>query len=164
VLTTQTVGVTPPDPHEPIRLGVVGLGAMGVEMLGAAMPHPDFVVRLAADLSPRTVERRGADFPGVAFTTDPAEVIGSPDVDAVYIATPPVHHADLAVAALRSGKAVFCEKPLAISLADGRRMLAAAEETGRFAAAMRGRKPEHLADFATALRVQRTVESFHGPT
>jgi len=109
---------------------VIGLGAMGAEMLRAAVPHPDFAVRLAADLSAGTVARRRADFPAVTFTTDPAEVLDSPELDAVYIATPPAHHADLAVAALRSGKAVFCEKPLAISLADGERMLAAARESG----------------------------------
>lgn len=103
---------------------------MGAEMLGAAVPHPDFTVALAADLNERTVAARGAEYPTVTFTTDPAEVLDSTELDAVYIATPPAHHADLAVAALRSGKAVFCEKPLAISLADGRRMLAAADETG----------------------------------
>lgn len=118
------------NPGTPIRLGIVGLGAMGAEMLGAAAPHPDFSVRLAADLSHATVARHRAAHPDVAFTTDPAEVLDSTELDAVYVATPPVHHADLAVAALRSGKAVFCEKPLAISLEDGRRMLAAAEESG----------------------------------
>jgi len=129
VPSVDTVRVTAPDPR-PIRLGVIGLGAMGVEMLGAAVPHPDFAVRLAADLNPRTVAERGAAYPDVTVTTDPAEVIGSTELDAVYLATPPASHADLAVAALRSGKAVFCEKPLAISLADGQRMLAAAQESG----------------------------------
>jgi predicted dehydrogenase len=115
----------------PIRLGIIGLGAMGTEMLGAALPHPDFDVRLAADLSDTTVVRQRTAHPDVVFTADPTEVLGSTEIDAVYITTPPVHHADLAVAALRSGKAVFCEKPLAISLADGRRMAAAAAESGR---------------------------------
>lgn len=110
----------------PLRLGVVGLGAMGVEMLTSADAHPDFTVVCAADLDPAAIGRVRT----IAFTTDPGEVVASPAVDAVYIATPPSAHADLAIAAMRAGKAVFCEKPLAISLADGRRMVATAAECG----------------------------------
>ncbi|WP_202818893.1 Gfo/Idh/MocA family protein [Actinosynnema sp. ALI-1.44] len=105
-----------------IRLGIVGLGVMGRRTLGVAVDHPDFTVVRASDVTP-------AD-PGVPFTTDPQEVVTADDVDAVYIATPPASHSDLAVTALRAGKAVFCEKPLAVSLADAQRMLDAATETG----------------------------------
>ncbi|MBE1462271.1 Gfo/Idh/MocA family protein [Kibdelosporangium phytohabitans] len=105
-----------------IRLGIVGLGVMGRRTLRVAVGHPDFTVVRASDVTETD--------PGVPFTTDPRAVVGASDVDAVYIATPPAFHADLAVTALRSGKAVFCEKPLAVSLADAQRMLDAATETG----------------------------------
>lgn len=112
-----------------IRLGVVGLGAMGAEMLETAVRHPAFRVVHAADLDQDTVHRLTPAHPDVAFGTDATAVVDA-DLDAVYLATPPATHAALAVRALDSGKAVFSEKPLATDLADGRRMCAAAERTG----------------------------------
>ncbi|UVS80466.1 Gfo/Idh/MocA family protein [Actinokineospora sp. UTMC 2448] len=114
-----------------LRLGIVGLGAMGAEMLAVAAAHPDFTVPLAADLDDGAVARLAPAHPGVAFGTDPWAVVDAPDLDAVYLATPPSSHAPLAVAALDAGKAVFSEKPLAIGLADGRRMRDAAARAGR---------------------------------
>jgi predicted dehydrogenase len=102
---------------------------MGAQMARAATDHPDFVLRWGADLREDLVDPARSQFPQATFTTNPAEVIGS-DVDAIYIATPPSTHADLTVAALAAGKAVFCEKPLAVSAADGQRMVTAAKESG----------------------------------
>ncbi|MFG1819711.1 Gfo/Idh/MocA family protein [Kribbella sp. NPDC049174] len=118
----------------PIRLGIVGLGAMGRELFTAALPHPDFTVTRAADLDPATIARLGAEHPSVAFSTETKDVIGSDDVDAVYIATPPGTHAALVVPALQAGQAVFCEKPLSVSAADAEAMLSAAQASGRAAA------------------------------
>jgi predicted dehydrogenase len=112
---------------ETIRLGIIGLGAMGTRMLNVATEHPDFTVALACDVNPAAADRLPD---AMSFTTNPQEVVKAADLDAVYIATPPAYHAELTVAAMRSGKAVFCEKPLAVSLADGQRMLQVAEETG----------------------------------
>jgi predicted dehydrogenase len=122
------------DRQDPVRLGIVGLGAMGAEMLAAAATLPDFTVVRAFDVDPAAADRARAAHPAVSFTANVREVVESPDVDAVYVATPPVFHAELAIAAMRAGKAVFCEKPLAISLADGRMMAAAAAECGVAAA------------------------------
>ena len=58
------------------------------------------------------------------------EVIKSDDVDAVYIATPNALHRKWAIDALRSGKHVLCEKPLASNAAEAREMVSIAEETG----------------------------------
>jgi predicted dehydrogenase len=110
----------------PIRLGIVGLGAMGRHLLTAALDHPDFSVAHAVDLAPATVAALQAEFPAVSFSTATADVIAAGDVDAVYIATPPATHAALAVPAFEAGQAVFCEKPLAVSDADAAAMLAAA--------------------------------------
>jgi len=116
--------------NEKVRLGIIGLGAMGGRVLSVAADHADLIVTVAADLDQGTVDRHRAAHPAVAFTTDPAAVVASGDIDALYIATPPAFHAELAIGALRRGVAVFCEKPLAVSEADGRAMLAAAEEAG----------------------------------
>jgi predicted dehydrogenase len=115
--------------EQQIRLGVVGLGVMGFRMFESAARHLDFDVVTAADPNPAAVDRARAVSPDLAFA-DAADLVTADDVDAVYIATPPATHADLAVAAMASGKAVFCEKPLSVDLADGRRMRDVAADTG----------------------------------
>jgi predicted dehydrogenase len=115
--------------HRPVRLGVAGLGVMGTRTLATAAAHPDYEVVLAADTDPGAARRLAAGHPGIRVVT-PQELAGAEGLDALYIATPPAGHADLAVAALRAGTAVFCEKPLAVTPGDGRRMLAAAQESG----------------------------------
>jgi predicted dehydrogenase len=78
--------------------------------------------------------RRAADASGVPDVhTDPYELIGRDDIDAVAIATPPAPHDDYAVAALRAGKHVLCEKPFAIDARQASGMRSVAEETGRTA-------------------------------
>lgn len=63
-------------------------------------------------------------------TTDPAEIIDSPDIDVVYITVPTVWHKDLVLRAAASGKHIFCEKPLAATLADVEEMVNAADRAG----------------------------------
>ncbi|ADB31342.1 oxidoreductase domain protein [Kribbella flavida DSM 17836] len=110
----------------PVRLGIVGLGAMGAEVLRVAAAHRSYQVVAAADLDASTVSRYAPDHPGVRFTEDAGSVVTANDLDAVYIATPPATHAELVEAAFRAGHSVFCEKPLAVDLADGERMVEAA--------------------------------------
>jgi 1,5-anhydro-D-fructose reductase (1,5-anhydro-D-mannitol-forming) len=113
-----------------IRLGIIGLGAMGAELLEVATIHPDFTVVLGADIDQAAVEHSRTKYPNVTFSTVPDEVIDSDEIEAVYIATPPKFHADYSIRAMKRGKHVFCEKPLAISIAGGEAMLVATRETG----------------------------------
>jgi predicted dehydrogenase len=114
----------------PVRLGIIGLGAMGGRVLDVAVAHPDLEVVRACDLDQATLDRVGAEHPGIVLGRETADVLGAQDVEAVYLATPPAFHAELTVAALEAGKAVFCEKPLSVSAEDGRAMLEAAESSG----------------------------------
>ncbi|MEV0230960.1 Gfo/Idh/MocA family oxidoreductase [Nonomuraea sp. NPDC050786] len=113
-----------------IRLGVIGLGVMGAEMLDVAQRHPGFEVVVAADPSQQAVERARAAHPGPAYVRDPDELLGRHALDAVYIASPPATHADYAVRAMKAGLAVFAEKPLAVDLAEGEEMATVAAATG----------------------------------
>jgi predicted dehydrogenase len=63
-------------------------------------------------------------------STNWREVVERPDIDLVDVATPGDSHAEIAIAAARAGKAVICEKPLANSVAEAERMLAAVEKAG----------------------------------
>jgi myo-inositol 2-dehydrogenase/D-chiro-inositol 1-dehydrogenase len=67
---------------------------------------------------------------GVGTAGSAQELIGAPDVDAVAVCSPTGTHADLIVAAARAGKAIFCEKPVSLDLAEVDRALAAVEEAG----------------------------------
>lgn len=109
---------------EKVRLGIIGLGAMGRDMLEAAKDHPDVSVTVCCDTDP---VRGGVP---ARFTTIAEEVLLAEDVDGVYIATPPNTHAGFALAAFHAGKAVLCEKPLAIKVAEGKRMAEAARTSG----------------------------------
>ncbi|MEQ4717610.1 Gfo/Idh/MocA family oxidoreductase [Nonomuraea sp. B19D2] len=113
-----------------IRLGVIGLGVMGAEMLDVAQRHPQFEVVVAADPSARALERARAAHPGLACVQDPDELLGQHALDAVYIASPPATHARYAVRAMKAGLAVFAEKPLAVDLAEGQEMVTVAAATG----------------------------------
>lgn len=107
---------------------------MGTEVLAVAATHPEFTVVRVFDVDPAAEDRVRAAHPTVAFARDLAEVVAAPDIDAVYFATPPAFHAEQVVAAITAGKAVFCEKPLAVDLVDGRRMVEAAAARGVAAA------------------------------
>ncbi len=113
-----------------IRLGVIGLGAMGGRTLAVAASHPDFEVVRCADPSAAAVERARSRHPEAGYTQDPDELLDDDGIDAVYIAAPPAAHARYAVRAMKAGRAVFCEKPLAISAEEGAEMVAAAEAAG----------------------------------
>ena len=87
------------------------------------------MVAIVADPAQRCRDEAREAYPDAVITADTADVIAS-DVDAVMVLTPDDLHADPIVAALEAGKAVFSEKPLAITVEDADRVLAAAQRTG----------------------------------
>jgi myo-inositol 2-dehydrogenase/D-chiro-inositol 1-dehydrogenase len=115
----------------PLGVALVGSGRMGAfhgETLARRLPG----VRLAAvaDPAPQVAERLAATLGAERAYADPAEAFADPQVDAVVIAAPARFHADLVVAAAEAGKAVFCEKPMALTLADADRAIAATRAAG----------------------------------
>ena len=115
----------------------------GWAVLGAGGISSDFLRALPAAqlgtlraVGARDAARAGAfadefaaDFPGVAAGTYD-EVLARDDVDAVYIGTVHTAHRELSLAALAAGKAVLCEKPLGIDVAETEQILAAAQAAG----------------------------------
>jgi myo-inositol 2-dehydrogenase / D-chiro-inositol 1-dehydrogenase len=121
----RTAGTTP------VGVGLIGAGAIGAfhaESLARRVPG----ARLAAvaDPAPGAAGKLAASLGCPNATTDPAELLADPAVQAVVIAAPARFHAGLVVAAARAGKAVFCEKPMAVTLADADRAIAAARMAG----------------------------------
>ena len=117
---------------EKLRVGVIGLGAMGKGHLGAYGRIPEAVeVAALCDLREEALAAAGERFPGARTAGDFRELLEPGDLDLVSVITMPQTHCEIAVAALEAGAHVLCEKPLAMSVAEADRMLAAAEGAGR---------------------------------
>lgn len=118
------------DTRPPVRMGVLGTGRIGrlhaqllvreiegASVVAVADAVPDVAAAVAADL-------------GVAAGGSIDEVLADPDVDAVAISSSTDTHVDLVVRAARAGKAIFCEKPISLDLAEVDRALTAVEQAG----------------------------------
>ena len=115
----------------PVRIGVVGLGYWGPNIARNFDAIPGCELAWCCDSSAEARERMREQFPGVGLADDLDQLLGDPALDAIAIATPVPTHAELAVRVLQAGKHCFVEKPLAQSVADAERAVAAAQETGR---------------------------------
>ncbi|MCS7090751.1 MAG: Gfo/Idh/MocA family oxidoreductase [Verrucomicrobiota bacterium] len=124
-----------------VNVGVVGLGFMGLTHLRAYADLPEASIVAVSDAYKRPVRGR---IPGVSgnlraadawllpegtrFYEDAAGLLADPEVELVDLCVPTPLHAPLALAALRAGKHVLCEKPLARTVAEARRLVRAAEQ------------------------------------
>jgi predicted dehydrogenase len=115
----------------PVRVGVVGLGYWGPNLARNFDRLPDAELGWICDSSDAALERWGAQFPDARATASIGDLLDDPALDAVVIATHVPSHPDLAIRALEAGKHCFVEKPLAQSVTEAERVLAAAEASGR---------------------------------
>ena len=111
-------------------MAIIGLGVIGRRMIEQATRHRALRVASAWDASPTARDAAARDFPGLPMAADAGDAIARPEVAVVYVGTPPRSHRALVEQAARAGKAVFCEKPLAVSLADGEAMVEAVRAAG----------------------------------
>jgi myo-inositol 2-dehydrogenase/D-chiro-inositol 1-dehydrogenase len=126
----RPVAEAPAAPPAPLRVGVVGVGRIG-------RMHAELLARRVAGAAVSAVfdareatAREVAGEIGVRAARDAGELVGAPDVDAVAICSSTDTHADLIVASAAAGKAIFCEKPVSLDLAELDRALAAVERAG----------------------------------
>lgn len=122
-----------PRPHDlTLRVGILGTGNILDRGHAPALLATDAMqVAAVCDLDAGRAEAAAARLGGPRRIADPETLIGLDDIEAVLVLTPTHTHAELAIAALRAGKHVLCEKPMARSVADARRMIATAAESGR---------------------------------
>ncbi|MFI3170522.1 MAG: Gfo/Idh/MocA family oxidoreductase [Faecalibacterium sp.] len=111
-----------------IRFGVIGPGVIANKFADAVSRCDDAIIGAVASRNPE----RGAafaakyDIPTVHDTYE--AILQDPNIDAIYVAVPHNWHAELAIAAMRNKKAVLCEKPCAINLAQAKQIIATAKE------------------------------------
>ena len=115
---------------EKVRFGVIGTGAIVGKVISGGRQHPDFEVLAVCS---RTQER-GRAFAsewGIPKVFTSVEAMASdPEIDAIYIASPNYAHCSQAIACMRHGKHVLCEKPLASNAREASEMIACARENG----------------------------------
>ncbi|NBJ68840.1 MULTISPECIES: Gfo/Idh/MocA family oxidoreductase [Clostridia] len=99
-----------------LRIGIIGVGARSILAKYWHKPDGNSIVNAAADISQHSLERFKEEINESAFiTTDYQELLARRDVDAVAVLTPDYLHEEHTIAALKAGKHVYCEKPLAIT-------------------------------------------------
>src|SRR5947209_1987718 len=114
-----------------LRTAVVGLGYWGPNLARNFSAIPGCELAWLCDASEEARARAGAAFPRARLTGALEDVLADSSLDAVALATPVATHAELATRVLEAGKHCFVEKPLAQSVADAERAVAAAEAAGR---------------------------------
>jgi predicted dehydrogenase len=113
-----------------MQFGLIGAGCIGQLRAQALAKVPGAKLVAVVDVDQeRVVQAAGSARARVC--KDVAELLGSDQVEAVIVSTPPQFHEEAALAALAAGKHVLCEKPLSNSLDACRRMLEAAQKSGK---------------------------------
>jgi predicted dehydrogenase len=114
-----------------ICIAVIGAGYWGPNLIRNFAACPETKLVAVCDKDRARLEKVLAGYPGVDAVDSSEALLARDDVDAVAIATPVCTHAPLALAALRAGKHVLVEKPLAACVRDAEAMVRAAKEAGR---------------------------------
>lgn len=112
-----------------VRVGIVGFGGMGRHHGKRITPDTGLEIAGVYDINPE--KSKPAAEKGWKVYGRFGDMIGDSGMDAVLIATPNNFHRELAIAAMRAGKHVICEKPVALNSAELEEMMAVSEETGR---------------------------------
>ena len=116
-------------------IGYGGIGRVHVMAYRAIPFHyglPADTIRIVgvATTRPETAERAAGEIGCHVWTADYRELLARDDVDVVDCCVPNYKHEEVVVAAAEAGKQIYCEKPLAMNVAEGQRMVAAAEKAG----------------------------------
>ncbi len=101
----------------PMRVGLIGYGAWGRHHARALAAAPSAALAAIAARSPDSATAARADWPRARIVADWREVVDDPSLEAIAVAVPNALHAEVALAALATGKHVLLEKPMALTLA-----------------------------------------------
>jgi len=117
-------------PNDQVQLALIGAGGMGNADLTTALTVPGVKLVAACDLYDGRLadinKKYGKD---IFVTRDYKEILSRKDVDAVIVGTPDHWHKDISIAAMNSGKAVYCEKPMVHDITEGPAVVEAQSKT-----------------------------------
>ena len=114
-----------------VRMGIAGIGAMGQGHVQAFTANPDSEVIAICDQSKEWLEHCKQQWKTKYAFTDWNDLVACHDVEAIAVCLPTIFHDPIAIAALRAGKHVLCEKPMAMTTAKAQAMADAASQSGR---------------------------------
>ncbi len=118
--------------NDRIRVGVIGVANRGGQLIDAILPHKDAEIVAVSDVYSPKMDEWAAKLEGdVAKHGDFRKMIERDDIDAIVIATPDHWHAIQTIMACDAGKDVYVEKPLSMTIHEGRRMVEAARRNNR---------------------------------
>ncbi len=118
--------------NEKIRWGILSTGKIAHAFARDLQLLPDAELIAVGSRSQSSAERFGDVFDVPHRHSSYEDLAVDPDVDVIYVATPHHLHKDNTIMALRAGKAVLCEKPIAINASETEAMIRTAREEGRF--------------------------------
>jgi len=118
--------------NERITIGQIGLGARGYYELTLCLRNPQVEIAAVCDVFQPLVDHAVGKVGGrVQGCTDFRRVLDRKDIDAVFVSTPDHWHAPISIMACQAGKDVYCEKPLTLTVVEGRKMVEAARANRR---------------------------------
>ncbi|KAA5545946.1 Gfo/Idh/MocA family oxidoreductase [Roseiconus nitratireducens] len=130
--STLASGVSAATASNRIRIGVIGTANRGSQLIDAFLPHSDCEIVAVCDVDSVTLQKSVDKLEGKPKAYDDfRQVIDRDDIDAVVIATPDHWHAIQTITACDAGKDVYVEKPLSITVREGRAMVNAARRNNR---------------------------------
>jgi predicted dehydrogenase len=114
-----------------IHAAVVGAGYWGTNLIRVLHDTEGMWLKAICDARPEILQEIRAHHPQITLTSSYDRILQDPSIEAVFLATPPTTHSQLARAALAAGKHVWVEKPLALAYNDGRELVALARQRRR---------------------------------
>jgi len=118
--------------NDRIRVATIGMGIMGNVDTDSAIKVPGVELAAVCDLYSGRLTRAKEKYGKNIFTTrDYREILGRKDIDAIIVATSDNWHARIAIEAMNSGKAVYCEKPVVQKISEGLPVISAQKKTGK---------------------------------
>ncbi|XOV82486.1 MAG: Gfo/Idh/MocA family protein [bacterium] len=111
-----------------LRMGFIGAGDIAALQMAKFASREDVELVAFTDVNEQILAKRQASYPAAAIYTDYRKMLKQQSLDAVSVCTPNRFHAEPTIAALKAGCHVLCEKPLAMTLAEGRRMARTAQQ------------------------------------
>ncbi|MFN7543970.1 MAG: Gfo/Idh/MocA family protein [Acidobacteriota bacterium] len=139
--------------QDKVKTAMIGVGNRGGFLMESVLRQPTSRLAMICDLQPDRLDKAAtvAASSNPATTTEWKRVIDRKDIDAVFIATPPYLHAEMAIAALKAGKHVYCEKPIATTPADLKALVETAKSTKRIFTA--GQQLRSMTQLKTAVEL-----------
>lgn len=113
-----------------IKVGVIGYGYWGPNLVRNFVANPGTAVACVCDRDAGRLHKVEALYPAIRLTTSADELIADPEIDAVVVATPVHSHFAMAMAALKAGKHVLVEKPIASTADEARQLVDEADRRG----------------------------------